>query len=36
MCKDNNITLIEVPNTVDISNIESYIISKLKISNHIK
>jgi hypothetical protein len=35
MCKDNNITLIEVPNTVDISNIESYIISKLKISSHI-
>ena len=36
MCKDNNITLIEVPNTVDISNIESYIIDKLKMSNHIK
>ena len=31
MCKDNKITLIEVPNTIDISNIENYLITKLKI-----
>jgi hypothetical protein len=34
ICKDNKITLIEVPNTVDVTDIENYLISKLKIAGY--
>jgi hypothetical protein len=34
ICKDNKITLIEVPNTVNINDIENYLISKLKIAGY--
>ena len=30
LCKENKITLIEVPNTVPINNIESYLLGKLR------
>ena len=36
MCRDNKVNLIEVPNTVEINQIEAFIIDKLKIIGYIK
>jgi len=33
ICKDYNITLIEVPYTIKVENIESYLIQELRKNN---
>jgi hypothetical protein len=36
MCKDKGVNLIEVPNTVEVSRIEKFLINKLKIIGYLK
>ena len=36
MCRDNKVNLIEVPNTVDVNDIEKFLIKKLKLIGYIK
>ena len=36
LCKENKITLIEVPNTIPINNIESYLLGKLRNFGYVK
>jgi len=36
LCKENNIILIEVPNTVSVDNIESYLLGKLRKLEYVK
>jgi hypothetical protein len=36
LCKDNKVNLIEVPNTVDISDIEEFLRQKLKMLGYLK
>lgn len=35
LCKENKITLIEVPNTINVSNIESYLLGKLRMLGYV-
>jgi len=35
LCKENKITLIEVPNTVNLNNIESYLLGKLRMLGYV-
>lgn len=35
LCKENKITLIEVPNTVNLNNIESYLLGKLRMLGYL-
>ena len=36
MCRDNRVNLIEVPNTVDVGDIENFLTKKLKLIGYIK
>ena len=36
MCKDNKVNLIEVPNTVNVNDIEQFLVRKLKLIGYIK
>lgn len=36
LCKENRVNLIEVPNTVEVSQIEGYLLNKLKMIGYIK
>ena len=36
ICRENRVNLIEVPNTVDVNNIERFLIDKLKIIGYLK
>ena len=35
LCKENKITLIEVPNTINVNNIESYLLGKLRMLGYV-
>ena len=35
MCRENNVNLIEVPNTIALTNIENYLVGKLKILGYL-